>query len=359
LGHVPGRPERVTDVHEWVSVLNAWGAAEVVGWIAQPEWRDPNRNTADDYRGGMGLMDYARPGCLPSVIYGRHLQGDGMPQDPPKDVIEKLNAHGLHRLVVGHTPHGNCPTIIRSSTETGGLQVVMADTSYSDMRTPDNRGSAVSTVDVRADDTVHVAGVLHDGTEIDYMVHSESAGTNELLGYLEPATMADGTPVHHRRFSKAFLPKSNEVLMCHVDGFKTTYSHMGSKDFAEARALDLINSRPLVREDTYTSLGDRATHGANIADGYRRQALEILFSVADTDGDAELSLKELSDALTKDAALLKVLADSGRAVPEVSVLLDAMDTDKTGQVSLNEFVGYLVGDQPLSPRTPRQSTPRD
>ena len=63
-----------------------------------------------------------------------------------------LNRCGIRRLVIGHTPHGTCPTIIKSGgpglTEPN-LLVVMADTSYSDVRAADNRGKAVSEVPLR------------------------------------------------------------------------------------------------------------------------------------------------------------------------------------------------------------------
>jgi hypothetical protein len=60
-----------------------------------------------------------------------------------------LNKGGIRRVVVGHTPHGMCPTIIKSGGPgmvEPGLMVVMADTSYSDMKAADNRGRAVSEV---------------------------------------------------------------------------------------------------------------------------------------------------------------------------------------------------------------------
>jgi hypothetical protein len=75
----------------------------------------------------------------------------------PDEAMMLLNKGGIRRVVVGHTPHGTCPTIIKSGgpgmTEPG-LLVVMADTSYSDMKAPDNRGRAVSEVQLFDDGQV-------------------------------------------------------------------------------------------------------------------------------------------------------------------------------------------------------------
>jgi hypothetical protein len=71
--------------------------------------------------------------------------------------MELLNKGGIRRVVVGHTPHGTCPTIIKTGgpgMEEPGLMVVMADTSYSDMKAADNRGRAVSEVQLLDDGQV-------------------------------------------------------------------------------------------------------------------------------------------------------------------------------------------------------------
>ena len=82
-------------------------------------------------------------------MLGRQLLKNGMPEPPPPSLVQSLAASGIHRLVVGHTPHGNCPTVIKSEAASEGgpsLEILMCDTSCSDMRTPDNRGAAVSEV---------------------------------------------------------------------------------------------------------------------------------------------------------------------------------------------------------------------
>lgn len=89
-------------------------------------------------RGGEGLQRYAAPGGdHPSVVMSRHLNHEGMPLDTPERLMASLNSGGVTRLVLGHTPHGNCPTVVKSggvAVNAPQLEVIMADTSYSDVK---------------------------------------------------------------------------------------------------------------------------------------------------------------------------------------------------------------------------------
>ena len=162
-----------------------------------------------------------------------------MPLRAPAALMRSLNRCGIRRLVVGHTPHGDCPTIIKSggpSLRSPCLEVIMADTSYSDMTAADNRGIAVAEVALRADATIDVHGVLRDGQALEYtlspgvrpvpMPHPCPCPTrprpcsmptaqstrvyqvgpaSELLGQIEPtsATAEDGDGVREQYFVKA------------------------------------------------------------------------------------------------------------------------------------------------------------
>ena len=37
-----------------------------------------------------------------------------MPNPAPAALMASLNAAGITRIVLGHTPHGDCPTVIKS-----------------------------------------------------------------------------------------------------------------------------------------------------------------------------------------------------------------------------------------------------
>ena len=122
------------EVRAWVDELNEWMREQVDQWCARPHW--PTL-TSTDGRGGHDLMAYVAPGCVPSVVMGRHLDAKGMPLPVEDKMAARLNAGGVRRLVLGHTPHGNCPTVIKTggpSTIEPCLLVILADTSYSDMK---------------------------------------------------------------------------------------------------------------------------------------------------------------------------------------------------------------------------------
>eukprot|EP00961_Rhodomonas_salina_P104025 1400153-Rhodomonas_salina.1 len=93
-------------------------------------------------------MDYGVPNGNDgkSVIYESFLKdGNAAPLQPV--LVTSLAASGISTVVSGHIPHGDCPTVIRTRLDEGGVTVVMADTSYSKMGHEsdwgvDNRGGA-------------------------------------------------------------------------------------------------------------------------------------------------------------------------------------------------------------------------
>ena len=69
----------------------------------------------------------------------------------------------------GHTPHGNCPTVIPTPVNGSSVVCIMADTSYSDMSAQDNRGQAVTEVIAHVgidDNKVRVHGVTETGRNL-------------------------------------------------------------------------------------------------------------------------------------------------------------------------------------------------
>eukprot|EP00966_Prymnesium_polylepis_P303070 7001013-Prymnesium_polylepis.1 len=106
-------------------------ALQVSEWTAQPLWLDAPDSTTGRRRGGQALINYVAPGSEPSVVMGRHLDNVGMPKPVPTAVVRHASPRralirvactmgrngvqylweaNISRLVVGHTPHGNCPT---------------------------------------------------------------------------------------------------------------------------------------------------------------------------------------------------------------------------------------------------------
>jgi len=177
---------------------------------------------------------------------GRQLDARGMPQPLPESLVAKLNENGIRTLAVGHTPHGNAPTLIQSDR----LLVVMADTSYSDASAADSRGCAVSEVQFLESSVVRVRGSLHDSSEVSYSLPSAST---PLVGRSLPAFEAPvvtGMPAEGRGgfsdavleqatleklggkayFVKAWLEEQQLYLLCNVDGFVVTYQMLGAHE---------------------------------------------------------------------------------------------------------------------------------
>jgi hypothetical protein len=120
LGVVPGLDEPVQDLDAWVAALNGFYAR---GFDA---WR--RGETGGD---AAALIAYQAP--IPdtkqnarSVVYGRPTDDLGAPWLPPREVVARLRAAGIHRLLLGHTPSGDCPAVLCDE----GFVMVMADNSY-------------------------------------------------------------------------------------------------------------------------------------------------------------------------------------------------------------------------------------
>ena len=119
LGMIPGRDGRIDELAEWVDALNTWKDQMLAEWIAAPCWADEGAAArvackgGYETRGGQALMDYVVPGGAQGVVLGRHLDKSSMPLPMSKRVVGRLVAAGVTRLVLGHTPHGNCPTVIK------------------------------------------------------------------------------------------------------------------------------------------------------------------------------------------------------------------------------------------------------
>jgi len=223
LGRVPGHADPIPAVDAWAEALNAWVRAQLDEHAARPRW-GPARGSD---RGGDALMDYGVPGGFggAGVVYATNLDnGNAVPV--PAAVQEYLRAQGVPSVVCGHVPHGDCPTVIRSD----GVRVITADTSYSDMGQPDNRGIAVAEVLLLADGAALVHGQLKDGREIEYRLPPPGAavGGDPWVGRL----LVDGF------FVKARLAAPpHEYLLCKGEGFRLTVKTTTAADLEKAQFL--------------------------------------------------------------------------------------------------------------------------
>ncbi|HEY8375005.1 MAG TPA: metallophosphoesterase [Nannocystis sp.] len=122
LGVIPGR-EPVDDVMRWIDGLNAFYAeqlrafaeqrmdGEIPGWAAIVAYQAPIPGTSANQA---------------SVVYGRLADAYNDPRLPEPSVVHRLQEAGIDRVVVGHTPVGDVPAVLRRD----GFTLVMADNSY-------------------------------------------------------------------------------------------------------------------------------------------------------------------------------------------------------------------------------------
>lgn len=125
LGVVPGLPARAAGVDAWVHALNDFYAESMSAFVA-------GRCAPDGTPLWQELLAYQAP--LPgtalnqaSVVYARPSDHLGNPMLPPEPVVAALRASNVRRVVVGHTPSGDCPALLRDPT---GFELVLADNSY-------------------------------------------------------------------------------------------------------------------------------------------------------------------------------------------------------------------------------------
>ncbi len=122
LGHTPAGP--IAGVSRWIDALNDWFSSQYQCF-------------RDDPLGGVSpswwpLVAYQMPE-LPSrthhrsVVYGRNTALGNNPALPSLAVRDALRREGIHRLVVGHTPNGDLPSVLRGGD---GFSLVVADASY-------------------------------------------------------------------------------------------------------------------------------------------------------------------------------------------------------------------------------------
>lgn len=183
LGVVPGRAY-TDDVARWVDELNGFYAEQLAAFTDQrlvrgsPAWAS--------------IVAYQAP--LPgtaknqaSVVYGRPADDHNDPRLPEPDAIDRLQRAGIGRLVLGHTPVGDVPAVLRQ----GRFTQVMADNSHGRLE-----HGVQLTLD---DDHLRWSGRcrLDDGAEVDLSVvvddtPSPLGAITVAGGRLVKAPLADG-----------------------------------------------------------------------------------------------------------------------------------------------------------------------
>lgn len=123
LGMVPSQGH-LEDVDAWRVALNAWYREQLTAFAE-------GRFGADGRPAWEPVIAYQAPTPgqrinTGSVVYGRMANERNHPTLPSPGLIERLARSGIHRLVVGHTPSGDCPSLLRD----GAFELILADNSY-------------------------------------------------------------------------------------------------------------------------------------------------------------------------------------------------------------------------------------
>jgi hypothetical protein len=125
LSLVPRIPSPVGDLDEWIAKLNAFYRMQLDAYQAHAL----DLRSAGEYK---DLIDYQAP--FPgmrenprSVIYSRNADALNNPELPTQAAIDKLARASIDRVVVGHTPNGDSPSVRRS----GRFELHVADNSHS------------------------------------------------------------------------------------------------------------------------------------------------------------------------------------------------------------------------------------
>jgi hypothetical protein len=240
----------VGDMHKWIMQLNQWMSSQVAACLSNPAY-SVDRSS----RAGQSLFLYGSYSPHPSVIMARMLDESSMPLPVPEDVASKLKEWGIYRVVCGHTPHGNAPTLSTahgvqvcyaycqlppSPLTAPYLQIVMADTSFSDMsskdRPTDNRGIAASEVLI-CGPVLHVHGNLHDGVTMDFVTvtgrekfQPTAPIFNRASLSFTPLECVQGDDNIGRRTQDGFFVKSatadQRYSLCKVSGYKYDYKYV-------------------------------------------------------------------------------------------------------------------------------------
>lgn len=255
-----------------------------------------------------------------------------MPLSYPLELVAYLKGQGVRYVVVGHTPHGNAPTV----TQSDGITVVMCDTSFSRMKantafTGDNRGLAVSEVSFNQG-LCHVRGITHTKQVIDYEVGPDEG--DPFVGRLQ-----DGRPsedeAHDRNesqdvfFVKARLPPArgrpgDAYIMCNIQGFRYQYA-VFSPDELRTNLQGLGLRKPAMY----------SLSGCGRSGGLDEDLLEQVFLSLETRDSRTARKRDLAVACTD-----KVIRDALVArFPAVSMdyVFKELNTDFEAQISLAEF----------------------
>eukprot|EP00931_Biecheleriopsis_adriatica_P038679 TRINITY_DN2211_c0_g3_i2.p1 TRINITY_DN2211_c0_g3~~TRINITY_DN2211_c0_g3_i2.p1 ORF type:complete len:722 (-),score=118.14 TRINITY_DN2211_c0_g3_i2:181-2346(-) len=221
IGYVPGREDRFSSVNEWVQALNTWKSSELSAFRQRPHFYEEGGVLT---RGGAKLIEYGTPGAKEQTVIYYNPFKDGNPELRSEMVEKYLSESGIKRVLSGHQPHGQAPTVVRHPST--GLLVITADTSRSDcsacklVNPADNRGIAMSIVRLKGSKVI-IEGVLVDGRshrcEIDtdpaqdQLPHALVGRQLEDGSWVKTVVAAEGGEFLHCALGRGFNVKVHDI----------------------------------------------------------------------------------------------------------------------------------------------------
>jgi len=167
---VPGR--EYEDLKTWLEALDDFVHDSLDLYDENPFWFTHVDGTVR--RGGESLMasqstpaSQGRNVCVSSPFRSAKFQ------TMSAELANKLKSQGIERIIVGHKPVGDAPLIAN-----GAIEVIMGDTSFSDVSSDDNRGICAHDIMVQ-NGRCQVKGRLADGTEVKIWTDEASVGLHE------------------------------------------------------------------------------------------------------------------------------------------------------------------------------------
>jgi hypothetical protein len=219
FGAVPGRAGRELDPLAWAAGLNAFYSSQMNAFL--------DGSMIHDTPGWAPLVAYQAPvpgtrANQASVVYARPTDARGNPVLPPRDVVEALGRVGIARVVVGHTPSGDCPAVLRDEA----FELVLADNSYG--RTEPGSRVFLARDEVRVEGSTVLDG--GEGAAVAFTTTPGDAATP--LGLREGDT---------GRLVKARLDRGDYLLFRGLEGYRVEQVAVPADALAVAR---LVPPRP-------------------------------------------------------------------------------------------------------------------
>ncbi|MCU0655143.1 MAG: hypothetical protein MUF64_07595 [Polyangiaceae bacterium] len=209
LGRVPGLPAPLPSVDEWINALNRWYRQQIEAYAA-----GEYGTSGDPAWAPLVAYQAPQPGARTnqaSVVYARPTDESGNPSLPHRTVVEALRREGIQRVIVGHSPVGDCPALVR----TEGFELLVADNSYS----PVEAGCKV----------------LLRGEQVEIEGPSRFEGGREVVRAV--LTLGEASPVGRRLreggwLVKGQLPGGDFLLYRGLPGFRVEHRAVSPQELA-------------------------------------------------------------------------------------------------------------------------------